>query len=143
MKSPNFPSCHSRRHGHSHGGPSIPGLVINTIQNKYLWRCLDSAINPLYLSECNKGPSQIKFHIELLHQSYPGCAKPFKIYGAGGTDSFTIHPNERPKDCLSAPFKEGDPVFVVDCLVKDDIQTLGISWELLNTIVIVPETDDD
>jgi len=56
-------------------------------------------------------------------------------------DAFTIHPYGRPQDCLSAPFKEGDPVFVVNCYVENDIQTLGISWDLLHTII--PKQDDN
>ncbi|RIA97677.1 hypothetical protein C1645_751688, partial [Glomus cerebriforme] len=169
-----FQGCFSRRHSHNHGGPSVPGLPTNTFQNKYHWKCLDAATNPMYLSDCNSGPSQIKFYIGLLHQNYPECAKPFKIYGAGGTvlswnkkennvfmdssinanntewcyddsnyeDSITIHPYGRPQDCLSAPFKEGDPVFVINCYVENDAQLLGISWDLFNTIII-PKSDED
>ncbi|GES87465.1 hypothetical protein GLOIN_2v739817 [Rhizophagus clarus] len=77
--------CFSRRSAHSHGGPSIPRLSINTIQNKYHWKCLDSATNPMYLNDCSSIPSQVKFYISLLHQNYPGCKNPFKIHGTGGT----------------------------------------------------------
>ncbi|GBB95005.1 hypothetical protein RclHR1_02460025 [Rhizophagus clarus] len=80
-----FQECFSRRSAHSHGGPSIPRLSINTIQNKYHWKCLDSATNPMYLNDCSSIPSQVKFYISLLHQNYPGCKNPFKIHGTGGT----------------------------------------------------------
>jgi hypothetical protein len=45
-------------------------------------------------------------------------------------ESFTIHPFSKPKYCLSAPLKDGDPVTVIDCVVDDTEKIMGISWSI-------------
>ncbi|RHZ53311.1 hypothetical protein Glove_443g69 [Diversispora epigaea] len=70
---------------HIQGGPSVPKLLTNTIENKYHWKCLDASSDPLYVLECNKQPSQTRFSLEIPHQSYHNCERPIKIFGQSNT----------------------------------------------------------
>ncbi|CAG8695314.1 15540_t:CDS:2 [Gigaspora margarita] len=161
-----FGECIAHRHMHSHGGPTIVDLPANTLQNKYQWRCLDTSTSPLHVKDCNNVPTQTKFVVEFLQQSYDDCRRPIRILGPEETilawnmddntllmnstynakntewcysesnfeDAVLVHPYGRPKDCLSAPIIDGDPVTVIPCLVPTVEQIQGITWTFLTTL---------
>lgn len=161
-----FKQCSPHRHGHNHGGPTILDLTSNTIENKYLWKCLDATnSSALYVINCDSSPGQTGFSLGFLQQNYDQCKNPIQVYGPGGTvlswnetehtivldsslnppntewcyedsnyeGAVNIHPYKRPEDCLSAPRKVGNPITIISCRIKNDAETLGISWALYRT----------
>ncbi|CAG8529053.1 8471_t:CDS:2 [Paraglomus occultum] len=69
-------------------GAEEPDIIANTLENKYLWRCLDAASDPMYLKTCDvykHTRTQMSFSISFVHQSYETCMHPIVIYGPGKT----------------------------------------------------------
>ncbi|CAG8499596.1 17235_t:CDS:2 [Acaulospora morrowiae] len=48
-------------------------------------------------------------------------------------DSFIIQPYGRTGECLAAPLKEGDPIAVISCIARNDIELMGQAWSFLTT----------